>query len=161
MAKRVLKRCTRCKERKPRSEFYAAKTPNYPNRLTSRCKPCTSLTNKERYHQTPVEVRQAKAQRWVQNSVERRRAYRLEKDYGLTVEQFDQMVEDQNNKCAACHEEFTSTPHVDHDHACCPRGSCGKCIRGLLCRQCNTMLGKADDSIEVLQQLIVYLKKWK
>ena len=35
------------------------------------------------------------------------------------------------------------TWNVDHDHACCPEGgrSCGKCIRGLLCMECNKYLG--------------------
>jgi hypothetical protein len=45
---------------------------------------------------------------------------------------------------------------VDHDHSCCPaeKQSCGKCIRGLLCLDCNTTLGKIERKLDMAQ---VYL----
>ena len=50
--------------------------------------------------------------------------------FNLSPEQFQAMIDEQNNRCKICGEVFTRTPHVDHDHSCCsgPR-SCGKCIR--------------------------------
>jgi hypothetical protein len=49
--------------------------------------------------------------------------------------------------------------HVDHDHACCPGtgSSCGKCIRGLLCRNCNIGLGHFNDDPQRLALAITYL----
>lgn len=41
--------------------------------------------------------------------------------------------------------------HVDHDHET-------GLIRGLLCHHCNTLLGHAKDSVDVLEAAIVYLK---
>lgn len=48
---------------------------------------------------------------------------------------------------------------VDHDHACCPsKLSCGRCVRGFLCMQCNHMLGEAYDNPEVLESAAAYLR---
>ena len=78
--------------------------------------------------------------------------------YGLTLEQYDNMLQEQAHCCKACREEFTKTPHVDHDHACCPgKLSCGKCVRGLLCGGCNTTLGFMQDSPDKLAALADYL----
>lgn len=75
------------------------------------------------------------------------RKYRIS-SYGLTQEQFDQLVEAQAHACGMCHEPFEERQliHVDHDHECC-RGknrSCGECIRGLLCHTCNIALGHIE-----------------
>ena len=75
------------------------------------------------------------------------RKYRIS-SYGLTQEQFDQMLEIQGHACGMCHEPFEEGQliHVDHDHACCPEKnrSCGRCLRGLLCHGCNIALGHVE-----------------
>ncbi len=78
--------------------------------------------------------------------------------HGMTLEDMDGLRWTQDNKCAGC---GTPDPtHVDHDHACCPgKRSCGKCVRGLLCRQCNIGLGAAKDSVETLRTWIEYLER--
>lgn len=54
---------------------------------------------------------------------------------------------------------------IDHDHKCCPRGgSCGRCVRGWLCHNCNSALGFVQDSEVKLEDLKTYLKEgpwWK
>lgn len=66
-------------------------------------------------------------------------------------------LEAQDGKCAICgvKEEDTTTGllYRDHDHVI------GK-WRGLLCQKCNTMLGFAKDSPEILQAAIEYLTSW-
>ena len=72
-----------------------------------------------------------------------RRASLLSK-YKLTESGFEALLIGQNNRCAACRELFNEVnkPVVDHDHKCCPgTRSCGKCVRGLLCQQCNRFVG--------------------
>jgi hypothetical protein len=47
---------------------------------------------------------------------------------------------------------------VDHDHNCCPsKKTCGKCIRGLLCMDCNRGLGYFRDDTARLDRAISYL----
>jgi hypothetical protein len=73
--------------------------------------------------------------------------------YGVTEEDFQTKVREQNNRCAICQEEFVKTPQVDHDHRTSRN-------RGLLCRFCNLVLGNARDNILVLERSIQYLKKY-
>jgi Recombination endonuclease VII len=72
------------------------------------------------------------------------RKYRIS-SYGLTQEQFGRLLAVQQHTCGMCQEPFEEGQliHVDHDHACCQRknGSCGECVRGLLCHACNIALG--------------------
>lgn len=75
--------------------------------------------------------------------------------YNLSVMQFDMLIA--NGSCGICGS--TDRLHVDHDHSCCPTSqSCGKCVRGMLCRACNHGLGNFKDSIEALENAIAYLE---
>lgn len=86
------------------------------------------------------------------------------KKYGLSIEAYHQLLEQQDFRCKICKQKDTSFRRrlsVDHDHSCCPgEGSCGECVRGLLCHHCNAALGNAKDSIEVLESMISYLKNF-
>lgn len=83
--------------------------------------------------------------------------------YRLTVERYLDMLEEQNYRCAICSAESPGDVranrfHVDHDHRCCPGStSCGQCIRGLLCRGCNTALGNFGDDRQRLLNAARYL----
>lgn len=89
------------------------------------------------------------------------RAYWMIHYYGITVEQFDSMLEKQNGVCAICKQESKSSLHIDHDHNCCPgKKVCGKCVRGLLCSNCNNGLGRFKDSVESLGNAMDYLKTY-
>lgn len=75
--------------------------------------------------------------------------------YGISEQEFNELAEKQQYKCAIC---TTNAPggkgnwHVDHDH------SNGK-IRGLLCHKCNTGIGLLNDDPELLRKAILYLEK--
>lgn len=78
---------------------------------------------------------------------------------GLTQEQYDQMVADQDGLCAICDEPptaddnpRTSVLHIDHDHAT------GK-VRQLLCWRCNCGLGNFADDIDRMAAALAYLVK--
>ena len=75
--------------------------------------------------------------------------------YGLTAEQFLQLLVSQEGLCAICEEPLDTDEykgiHVDHDHAT------GE-VRGLLCRSCNTGLGLLKDSGVALQRALAYVQ---
>lgn len=80
------------------------------------------------------------------------------KKYGLTEKQYDDLFEKQNGRCAICKGTQARFLSIDHDHLCCPgNDSCGKCVRGLLCKKCNTAIGFFADSQEHLISALKYL----
>lgn len=82
--------------------------------------------------------------------------------FGLTRGQYAVMLDAQNGACAICgrtNKNGTALA-VDHDHSCCPgKRSCGKCVRGLLCSNCNLVLGLVGDSRDLLASAGWYLRK--
>lgn len=85
---------------------------------------------------------------------ESNRLYQKKTKYGLNAEEYYNMFESQNNKCAICGEEFSDSNKAFVDH-------CHKTnkVRGLLCTRCNSLLGMAKDNIETLQNAIKYLSQ--
>jgi hypothetical protein len=80
--------------------------------------------------------------------------------HNLTAERFNAMLTAQDGRCAIC-SALPSPPCVDHDHNCCPgEGSCGNCVRGLLCGPCNKLLGFAKDRVMILERAAAYLRKY-
>lgn len=73
--------------------------------------------------------------------------------YGITVEEYSKMYDDQKGLCAICGKDNGDIRlHVDHCH------TTGK-VRGLLCFLCNSALGKVKDDVAVLEKAILYLQK--
>ena len=103
---------------------------------------------------------------WAKNNPELRLAQRLS-EFGITVEKYHTVLKKQGDGCAICgrkksRDERHKRLMIDHDHKCCPRrGSCGKCLRGLLCSSCNLGLGNFQDSIELLKKAVIYMEGFK
>lgn len=78
--------------------------------------------------------------------------------YGLTWEKYDALVEAQEGVCALCQQPPNRAFDIDHDHACCSElPACGNCVRGLLCFNCNSALGKLKDDVDTLKRAVAYL----
>ena len=80
------------------------------------------------------------------------KGYQIKKNYDITIEQYNNMLNAQNNKCAICHNKFKpfKDTHIDHNHIT------GK-VRGLLCVKCNSGIGYLNDDINLLKEAINYL----
>lgn len=75
------------------------------------------------------------------------------KQYGLTPEDFDRLLAEQNGKCAICGEGCSTGQNLSVDH-CHTAGH----VRGLLCRNCNRGLGLFGDDPERLAKAAAYLR---
>lgn len=79
------------------------------------------------------------------------------RSYGISKEDYEKLLIDQNYSCAICKNQDSQTSvtnwlFVDHCH------QTGK-IRGLLCNQCNCGIGAFKDDIDIIQNAIDYLNK--
>lgn len=78
---------------------------------------------------------------------------KLKFNYGITLEQYEVIVEIQNGKCAICKTlPANKRLSVDHNHVT------GK-VRGLLCLKCNSAVAFAKEDVSILEEMISYIKK--
>lgn len=77
--------------------------------------------------------------------------HHLFKNYGMTQEDYDEMLVSQNYSCAICGDSPPYTLNVDHCHTT-------GVVRGLLCWECNIGIGKFKDDTNLLLKTIEYLE---
>jgi|LauGreDrversion4_2_1035121.scaffolds.fasta_scaffold1300472_1 hypothetical protein len=109
------------------------------------CKPCAS----------------DRSTKWGKENPERFFFNQIKAKYGISKEDYLNLVERQDNKCAICGEAETAPNHwkqnqprrlaIDHCHET-------GIIRGLLCYRCNTTLGKVEDNPTLLRNMAAYLE---
>lgn len=133
-----MKMCSKCGIQKHKTDFY--KDSRSKQGLQSMCKECFK--------------------KWQQSDIGKKTARKahLTQQYNITLQEYDVMLKEQNNCCAICGTDVENCDKgsgnhlaVDHCH------TTGK-VRGLLCASCNILLGKAKDSVPILQSAISYLK---
>jgi len=134
--------CSRC------GEFRTGSHPTY-------CVPCRKAYNAERRERECVRCGKLRAPGERMSSSrcnDCQRDWWLQHKYGLTAEQYDQMLIEQAQRCALCGEESNGRPwHVDHCH------DSGK-VRGVLCDHCNIGLGHFRENAALLRRAAEYLE---
>lgn len=164
--------CSICGLEKSEDKFYKHKLIK-PDGIRKQCKDCRQEYRRKAHAKNP-EIKRRQAKEWADKNrdklnadarqkraanIKRFKGYALKADFGLCIEEFDRMVNEQNNLCKLCGRPET-TKHqsgktkdlaVDHDHLT------GK-IRGLLCWVCNTGIGKLQDSPELLRKAADYIE---
>lgn len=176
------KKCKECEKDKPLSEFHKHK--NSKDKLSYQCKECWNarckefrmknpnkikLTNKNAYYKKREE-RIASQKEYSYKNKEKISQYGKEyreknplysrkqslKRFGLSLEDFYEMIKIQNNSCSICGNEFKkySDAHLDHNHITNKH-------RGLLCSSCNTSIGLVKENTVTLNSMINYLELWK
>jgi hypothetical protein len=129
-----------------------------------------------RYYAANKERKDAQSRQWAKDNPEKMNAFSKKwydknkvnnpywarnKKYNID---FEDMFAKQGGKCLICK---TTSPegngdgwHVDHNHDCCKGSrSCGECVRGILCNNCNSGLGQFKDNIEFLEDAQHHLLK--
>lgn len=149
--------CNVCKKELPSSEFYKDK--GQSRGFAYSCKPCIRIRtlpskrrswdkHKERYSQDKKD--------YYKKYPEKLRANNLKNKHGISMEEYEVMYKKQGGICSICEWVPTNVGRfgklcVDHCH------STNK-LRGLLCHQCNLMIGIAKDKQDILLKGIEYLK---
>jgi Recombination endonuclease VII len=76
---------------------------------------------------------------------------RLKREYGISLDEYNELKIKQNNKCACCGGEYPLV--VDHCHK---NGN----VRELLCNRCNTVVGLCEENIDIVMNIMDYIEKW-
>ena len=129
--------CMTCGVEKNIVEFYVRNKKT--GRRHSACKECDKARVKARHQANP----------------ERTRNNDLKRNYGITLQEHQEIFDEQKGDCAICKGEGDGKWKklcVDHDH------KTGK-VRQLLCRNCNMVLGQVGDNVNLLEEMIKYLQK--
>jgi hypothetical protein len=115
-----------------------------------------------------IAATRTRVNRYARDNREKLWARNLKNKFNITADQFYAIIEKQGGKCgiALCHkrpkENEVAFWHVDHDHDCCAGDkSCGKCVRGILCRTCNAGMGQFYHNTELMESAVSYLKRTK
>lgn len=157
-----MKFCSRCKINKNNDNFYT--NTSRKDGLATYCIECQNEYSRLRYA-SPDQYKQRKMSE-KENKIKRKgssRKWYLKSTYNLTIDQYNKMLINQSGLCDICEVQITSEKYfdVDHDHSCCSGyKSCGNCVRGLICFNCNSVLGHSKDSINILEKTITYIKKY-
>ena len=130
-----MRTCTKCGEEKPWEDFY--KSSKGLNGRMAQCKSCMSTFYKDRWQTGEAKSRH------------------MERKYGITLADWEALLEECDNRCQACGIAAEATPRgvlvCDHNH------ETGE-VRGALCAECNVGLGMFQDSPEKLAGALRYLR---
>lgn len=143
-----LKKCPKCNTDKPISEFH--KNAAQHDGLQCQCKVC----NWERikcWREVNYNKYRTGKRKWEKANPNKVKCYRRKRtlaSYGISVEDYEQLMRNQKHKCAICKRKVKLV--VDHCH------KTGK-IRGLLCNTCNAGLGMLGDNKANLRRAVEYV----
>ncbi len=132
-----MKICSDCKQEKSENKFYIDRRSK--SGRSSKCKECSKTASKT-WYKTSEKYRQI-----IRNSG-------LKARFGITSDDYYEMLEAQGGCCFICKKKDGKNLHVDHCHE---TGT----VRGLLCRDCNHGLGNFKDNKEFLNNAIKYLDR--
>lgn len=145
--------CTSCGENKLLEKFY--KHVKHKDGYRTSCKSCCEIYSRKRYS----DLKQS-GQKWIKNRKDTSRKTYLKSKFGLSLKDYDDLLQKQNNKCSICLVDQNNTDklfHIDHAHTDSPYIP-KNTIRGLLCDDCNRNLISNRTDPEIFIRASEYLK---
>jgi hypothetical protein len=141
--------CTKCGETKDESQFRPR--PKLIRGYNSWCRECEKIANRNKYVPKPPRTKKVVDEKVVKLETKKRM---LKHRYSIDYNSYIQMYDEQDGKCKICGIEKelggSNGLLVDHCH------NTNK-VRGLLCNNCNSGLGKFKDNKELLLRAIEYI----
>ena len=121
------------------------------------CKLCAQERSKNWYHDNQERESAKGKTRYLLNRAEvlaKMKERKCLAKYGITLQQRDEMLRKQENRCAnpGCRREIPDGGLLDHNHETGEN-------RGILCSQCNMVLGLVQESVSCLNGLEQYLRE--
>lgn len=154
---KTIRTCTACGEQKYLTKFHKDKRSS--DGRVAQCVDCVALRVAKYRNENKKQVLAKARECYARNKHKyrkNRRRWHLENSYGITPEEFEEMVVACGNKCELCgargQDQHYGVLVVDHNPLT-------GVVRGLLCRKCNTGLGHFNANIELLAKAIVYLQE--
>lgn len=148
------KLCLGCEKRLPVSDFKEMDRPNRPGGpyYYPRCDEC-----RKKYHREYYQGRRKEDPTYGRESNRRS----VLKRHGLSPEDFDRMLEEQDGKCAICGKPPGTTDGVDRNRLVIDHSHATGKARALLCDFCNRGLGIFFDDPELLVTAAGYLRRFE
>jgi len=144
------KLCPKCNQIFSLSNFH--KDLRRTNKYQLWCKQCGLNAKNEHYKNMNI-IRKNRYSEGIRNSA-------LKHNYGITLIEYNKILEKQNGVCAICNKPETQHSYptgkvdslrVDHNHKT-------NKIRGLLCSKCNFGISQFNDNIKLMRIAINYLR---
>lgn len=126
--------CTKCGKEFPATTEFFFKDKRTKDGLQYFCKKCAYKRKQE----------------WRKENRESARKTHLKHRYGITIEDYKELYNNQNGMCKICGTRYDIL-YIDHNHK-------NDKVRGLLCSNCNAGLGMFKENKLILIKALNYLK---
>lgn len=155
-----MKICASCKCELSIDNFHKKKSTK--DGLHNYCKICTATKNKKWVIDNKDKHKET-CKNWYSLNKEKANLkgtdWHYRKHYGITHQYFLELAKQQENKCKICNSTLSFNKEKTNDRAVLDHCHVSNKIRGILCNNCNTSLGKFKDDINILQSAIRYLQE--
>ena len=149
--------CNICGQDKLLVKDLWGKNPSSPDGFRSQCKKCYNKKTRQRFRQKRLDPKYRELEARRRNTPankHKKNIKNLQRLYGITETQFQDLMNRQKGTCAICSKDFSELKKracVDHNHNT-------NLVRGLLCPTCNLLIEALQESKKNFFRAATYLE---